>query len=108
MRCLVPARGGIYAQDAVSGGEKEAACMEPDGTQVPGLERGGRVPIILSIGRYTVSGLFPSLWVWHGYVRTVRYARVQSRGQTRVRKSSYQSHVGPDWTSQPQPRLEIR
>ena len=38
MRCLVPARGGIYAQDAESGGEEVAACMERDGTQVPGEE----------------------------------------------------------------------
>ena len=75
------ARAGVGAEDAESDGEKEAACTEPDGTEVPAEEAEECAHHLV----HPVYGWWPrhlnllSLWVWHRYVRTVRYARVGSR-----------------------------
>ena len=64
------ARAGVDAQDAESDGEKEAACTEPDGTQVP-TEEAEECAHHLVHPVYGRWPRHPSLWVWNGYVHTV-------------------------------------
>jgi hypothetical protein len=83
------ARGGVDAQETESDGVEEAAWM----VRRWGQRRRKSVPIILSIRyRWVASVIYlPSLWMWYGYVHTVRYVRVRSRGRE-TSESSNQMH----------------